>query len=89
MIAAHTGQLEVARLLVASGADLECAAKYRLTPLMLAVIGGHEELALMLARAGADLSATAGGDADFAGKTASDLAADRGLARLALELSPR
>jgi hypothetical protein len=55
---------------------------------MLAVINGHEHVARALANAGADLSLVGSGAPGFAGRTAAQLALDRGLAALAKELSP-
>lgn len=84
MRAAHAGHAHAAELLVASGADLERAAKYDLTALMLAVISGHGPIARSLVAAGADITHT--GSGPFDGKTAADLAADRGDRHLAAHL---
>jgi len=88
MIAAMRGQRAVVELLIERGAALDHTAKFRLSALMLAVIKGHEEIARALAAAGADRSLTGSGAPGFAGKTASDLAAARGLLALAAELAP-
>jgi ankyrin repeat protein len=88
MLAARSGQRDVVSSLIAHGARLDVTAKYGLSALMLAVVNGHGEIARDLARAGADLSLTGSGAPGFAGKTARDLAAARGLHELALELAP-
>ena len=51
--------------------------------LMLAVIGGHHQIARALVRAGADTALEGTGAPGFAGKTAADLADDLGDVRLA------
>ncbi len=88
MRASHAGRVEAVGLLIAHGADLDRSAKFGLTALMLAVIQGHDRVARMLAAAGADLARTGSGAAGFSGKTASDLAAERGDRRLASDLHP-
>jgi DNA-binding phage protein len=55
---------------------------------MLAIVGGHEAVARELARAGADRTLRGSGAPGFAGKTAQDLARERGMAALAEELAP-
>ena len=89
MLAAHRGDLPVVELLLAHGADPDQRAKYGLSALMLAVVGGHEETARALADAGADLRIRGSGAPGFAGKTAADLAAERGMRDLAERLRPR
>src|ERR671919_41370 len=89
MLAAHAGEREVVEVLIEHGARLDVTAKFSLSALMLAVIAGHEEVARVLARAGADLSLRGSGAPGFAGLTASDLAARRGLRALADELGSR
>ena len=86
MTAAHDGDLELVRALIASGADLDHTAKHGLSALMLAVISGHVEIvkALVLAGARKDLRGT--GAPGFAGKTALDLATERGDAALVAAL---
>ena len=88
MLAAHAGYREVVETLVAHGADLNVTAKFGLSALMLAIISGHEEVARFLARAGANLSLRGTGAPGFAGKTAYDLAAERGMLELSAGLTP-
>jgi ankyrin repeat protein len=88
MLAALGGHLEAVQLLIRCGADLDVRAKFGLSAIMLAVINGHEHVARALANAGADLSLVGSGAPGFAGRTAAQLALDRGLAALAKELSP-
>jgi ankyrin repeat protein len=83
MRAAHAGRLDIVEWLIAHHADLDHRAKFNLTALMLAVIGGHEKVARRLVRAGADTSIAGSGPPGFAGKTAADLATERGDQRLA------
>ncbi|HSE59163.1 MAG TPA: ankyrin repeat domain-containing protein [Nitrospiraceae bacterium] len=89
MLAAQAGQRQLVETLIAHRANLNVTAKYGLTALMLAVIAGHEDVARLLARAGADLSIRGTGAPGFYNKTASDLAAARGLRELAVELKPK
>ncbi len=86
MRAAHAGRTEAVEWLAAQGADLDRTAKFGLSALMLAVIGGHAATARALVRAGADASLTGSGAPGFAGRTAADLAAERGDRRLAVDL---
>jgi ankyrin repeat protein len=88
MLAAHGGQLATVHLLIDHGANLNVTAKYGLSAVMLAVVAGHQEIALALARAGADLTLRGTGAPGFAGKTAADLAAERGWNDLAIALAP-
>ena len=88
MLAAHAGHGEVVRALINAGADPDRSAKFGLTATMLAVVSGHEAIATMLAEAGANLLAKGSGAPGFAGKTAADLARDRGLERLSAVLDP-
>lgn len=83
MRAAHAGHVESVAWLVDHGADLDHTSKFHLSALMLAVIAGHHAVAHTLVRAGADTTITGTGAPGFHGKTASDLAADRGDQRLA------
>ena len=53
------------------------------------VVAGHVEVARILAKAGADLSLRGTGAPGFAGKTAYDLAVERGMVELATELKPK
>lgn len=86
MLAAHAGHGELVELLIAQRARLDITAKYGLSALMLAVVAGHAGIARRLAAAGADLSLCGRGAPGFAGQTASDLAAARGMADLAAAL---
>lgn len=79
MRASHNGQIEVVRILVDSGAELDTTAKYNLSAFMLAVICGHGEIVHILVRAGADQSIRGTGAPGFSGKTALELAEDKGL----------
>ena len=85
MLAAHAGHREIVETLIAHRADLNVTAKFGLSALMLALVAGHAEVARLLAKAGADLSLRGTGAPGFAGKTAYDLAVERGM----LELSDR
>jgi ankyrin repeat protein len=89
MRAAHAGHLESVEWLIAEGAALDHTAKSHLSALMLAIIGGHDRVAGLLADAGADLTIKGSGAPGFAGKTAVDLAEDAGKHRLAVELGRR
>jgi uncharacterized protein len=88
MLAAHAGQREVVETLIAHRANLNITAKFGLSALMLALVSGHEDVARLLARAGADLSMRGTGAPGFANKTAYDLAVERGLIELSIELRP-
>ncbi|MGH7881167.1 MAG: ankyrin repeat domain-containing protein, partial [Candidatus Binataceae bacterium] len=88
MLAAHAGHREVVETLIAYRADLNVTAKSGLSALMLGLIAGHAEVALLLAKAGADLSPRGTGAPGFAGKTAYDLAVERGLPELSAALKP-
>jgi ankyrin repeat protein len=83
MRAAHAGETAVLDWLIAHGADLDRTAKFGLSALMLAVIAGRADAARRLVSAGADVSLTGTGAPGFAGKTAAELAHDRGDLRLA------
>lgn len=76
--AAERGDAVAVRVLVEAGADLDRTAKYRLSALMLATINGHDSVAELLVQAGADTEIRGSGAPSFAGKTALDLARDRG-----------
>jgi ankyrin repeat protein len=86
MLAAHAGHREVVETLIAHGAMPNTTAKFGLTALMLAVVAGHAEVARLLARAGTDLSVRGTGAPGFAGKTAYDLAVERGMLDLCTDL---
>ncbi|MBI4807393.1 MAG: ankyrin repeat domain-containing protein [Nitrosomonadales bacterium] len=88
MLAAHGGQREVVELLLAHRANLNVTAKFGLSALMLAIVAGHTEIAVLLVRAGADQSLRGGGAPGFAGKTAYDLATERGMQELSAILTP-
>jgi ankyrin repeat protein len=77
MLAAVRGHTAVVRLLVEAGADLDVTAKYGLSALMLAVVNHRRDVVDVLVGGGADRTLR-GTDAGFAGKTALDLAEDRG-----------
>jgi ankyrin repeat protein len=79
MVAAHRGHERIVEALIQAGAALDATAKYGLSAVMLAIVGGHEAIALRLIRAGADLSLHGTGAPGFAGKTAVDLARERGM----------
>ena len=82
MIAAQRGYLRIVEALVAAGASLNETAKYGLSALMLAVVAGHEAVAARLVQAGADVTLRGTGAPGFAGKTAADLADERGMREL-------
>ncbi len=88
MLAAHAGHREVVEILIRHRANLNLTAKYGLSALMLALVAGHEDVAHVLAKAGADLSLRGTGAPGFAGKTAYDLAMERGMLELSVELEP-
>jgi ankyrin repeat protein len=88
MLAAHGRHREIVELLLAHRADLNVTAKFGLSALMLAIVAGHTEIAILLARAGADQSLRGSGAPGFAGKTAYDLAAERGMQELSAILTP-
>jgi len=52
-IAAEQGQVEVARVLLGRGADVEAAERNGYTPLTRAIWRGHEEIVALLQQAGA------------------------------------
>ena len=89
MLAAHAGHLEVVDLLIAHRASLDPTAKYGLSALMLAIVAGHADIAQLLAESGADLSLRGSGAPGFAGKTAYDLAIERGMRDLFAALKPK
>ena len=89
MLAAHQGHREIVELLISAGADLNVTAKYNLSALMLCIVAGHAAIARLLARAGADLRLKGSGPPGFTGKTAHDLAAERGMDDVLSELAIR
>lgn len=86
MLAAHAGHREVVEILIVHRADLDITAKFGLSALMLAIVAGHADVAHLLAKSGADLLLRASGAPGFAGKTAYDLAMERGMLELSAEL---
>ena len=88
MLAAYGGHSAVIDALIAAGARLDVTAKYGLTALMLAILGGHVEIARTLLRAGADAGIRGMGPPGFAGKSALDLARERGMRDPVRELEP-
>lgn len=89
MLAAHAGHLVLVEVLIARGASLNTTAKHGLSALMLAVVAGHEDVALLLADAGAEHSLRGTGAPGFAGKTARDLAVERGMHELSARLKAK
>lgn len=89
MLAAHAGHREIVETLIAHRANLNVTAKFGLSALMLALVAGHAEVARVLLNAGADLSLRGTGAPGFAGKTAYDLAMERGMLELSGELKPK
>ena len=71
--AANNGYVDVAKLLIKAGADINKGDRIGWTPLHEAVRNGHENVANLLIEAGADINK---GDGD--GKTPLHLAAERG-----------
>lgn len=55
-LAAHYGQVEIVRLLLASGAPVNVIASNKIgnTPLMAAIVGGNIEIMRIMIEAGAD-----------------------------------
>jgi ankyrin repeat protein len=86
MLAAHAGHREIVEILIAHHANLNITAKFGLSALMLAVVAGHGDIARLLAKAGADLSLRGTGAPGFYDKTAYDLAVERGMLELSVEL---
>jgi len=83
MRAAHGGNARAIDWLIEHGADLDHASKFGLTALMLSIVAGRPRIARRLVTAGAALDKVASGAPGFAGKTARELAAERGATRLA------
>jgi uncharacterized protein len=86
MLAAHAGHREMVEILITHQANLNITAKFGLSALMLAIVAGHVESAHLLVKAGADVSLRGTGAPGFAGKTAYDLACERGMWELSAEL---
>lgn len=89
MLAAHAGQREAVEILITYRANFNITAKFGLSALMLAIVAGHAEIARLLAKAGADISLRGTSAPGFAGKTAYDLAVERGMLALSTELKPK
>ncbi|HEX6660142.1 MAG TPA: ankyrin repeat domain-containing protein [Ilumatobacter sp.] len=89
MRAAHAGHADAVDWLIDHGADLDYTSKFHLSALMLAIIAGHPRVARRLVAAGADTTITGTGAPGFHGKTAADLASERGDKRLAAYISAR
>ena len=89
MRAAHAGHADAVDWLIGHGADLDHTSKFHLSALMLAIIAGHPRVARRLVAAGADTTITGTGAPGFHGKTAADLATERGDKRLAAYISSR
>jgi len=89
MLAAHAGHREIVEVLIARRANLNATAKYGLSALMLALVAGHTQVAGLLVGAGADVSLRGTGAPGFAGKTAYDLAVERGMDVLSAALAPK
>lgn len=87
MLAVIGGSPEIAEALLSRSPDLDRTAKYNLTALMLAVIREETAIAAALIEAGADVSVVGAGAPGFSGKTALDLARERGNERLVQMLS--
>jgi ankyrin repeat protein len=64
LYAARDGRLEIAKMLVAAGADVNQAEANKVSPLLMAISNNHVELAAFLLDHGADVNA-----ADFWGRT--------------------
>jgi ankyrin repeat protein len=58
-IASQDGHVEVARLLIEAGADIDKAKDNGVTPLYVASQNGHVEVARLLIEAGADIDKAA------------------------------
>ncbi|MDA0239678.1 MAG: ankyrin repeat domain-containing protein [Proteobacteria bacterium] len=83
MLAAVQGHEGVVHVLLENGADMNVAAKYNLSALMLAVLNRHTEIAKQLVDAGADTQIRGRGAPGFFQRTAGDLAAQAKLHDLA------
>jgi ankyrin repeat protein len=78
MISATRGDRDLVNWCLEHGAALDHTAKFHLSALMLAIVNGHRDIARLLVAAGADVTVCGSGAPGFAGKTASDLARERG-----------
>ncbi|MGE0360956.1 MAG: ankyrin repeat domain-containing protein [Vicinamibacterales bacterium] len=88
MLAAMAGDARVVEWLASHGADLDHTAKFGLSALMLAAVRGHGDVVRVLVAAGAAVELTGTGAPGFAGKSAHDLAVERGDADTAALLQP-
>ncbi|HSB12326.1 MAG TPA: sigma-70 family RNA polymerase sigma factor [Blastocatellia bacterium] len=91
-LAAHFGQIEVARFLIAAGANVNDASRHamKLSPLHAALFGKRTEIARMLLDHGADINARRGGAGmPRAGWTALHYCAGFGFTELARYLVER
>ena len=70
-------RLEVARLLIEAGADVNATAAGGYTPLHIAASNGNREMVILLLESGADRTARCDQD-----KTAADYARERGHAQV-------
>ena len=87
--AVRQGDVETVRDALDGDADVNARDRHGQTGLMLAVVAGHEDVALRLAEAGAEHSLRGTGAPGFAGKTACDLAVERGMRELAARLTAK
>ena len=87
MLAARSCHLDASQAVVDAQGVVNGTPRIGLNEIMLAVVNGHDAAARLLLAAGADLSIKGRGAPGFDGKTAADLARDRGLEQLALDLS--
>ena len=87
MLAAHAGYCEIVEVLIAHRASLNVTSKFGLSALMLAIVAGHEKVAHLLVKAGANVSLLGTGAPGFADKTAYDLAVERRMTELSVELN--
>lgn len=78
MISATHGDRDLITWCLEHGAALDHTAKFHLSALMLAIVNGHRDIARLLVAAGADVTVYGSGAPGFAGKTAYDLARERG-----------
>ena len=82
--AAHLGQTEIVKKLIASAADIEARDDSARTPLIIAAFASHDDVVKVLADAGADLNAFEHRDYDIV--TIAAVADDLALLDLALDL---
>jgi len=82
MLAATAGHKSIVDLLIKQGADLDVTGKFGLSGVMLAIINGHIDIATALVEAGANTEISGSGAPGFSGKTANELASERGYEEL-------